>query len=261
MKKPTKRYRALAEYYDAEYAESKMLQQDVPFFLGQLPKRRQSILELCVGTARAAIPMAQAGHRVVGVDYARDLLDIATRKRDAVGLTDRDLELAYGNVLHLNRPEQFDWICIFFNTFLSFPTLAEQDRLLQAVRRHLKPRGRFLIDVFQPDLGLLSGAQSKGFDPHLFYVPALDRTVYQTTEIKRDPTRQIQDVTFHYRWFDAKGREHREKNSFQLTWMFPRELHLLLERNGLRIENMYGNYDGSELSKDSPRIIAKCRTK
>jgi len=34
MKNPTKRYRAMAEYYDAEYAESKMLQQDVPFFLG-----------------------------------------------------------------------------------------------------------------------------------------------------------------------------------------------------------------------------------
>src|ERR1700744_5649539 len=96
-----KRYRAIAEYYDAEYAESKMLQQDVPFFLGQLPKRRQSILELCVGTARAAIPMAQAGHQVVGVDYDADLLKIAERKRQGVGIRSADLELIKLNVLQL----------------------------------------------------------------------------------------------------------------------------------------------------------------
>jgi SAM-dependent methyltransferase len=253
-----KRYRAIAEYYDAEYAESKMLRQDVPFFLGQLPKKRQSILELCVGTARAAIPMAQAGHRVVGVDYARDSLDIAIRKRDSVGLGEKELKLEFGDVLKLNLGERFDWICIFFNTLLGFPNLAEQDQLLTIVRRHLKPRGRFWIDIFNPDLALLSGSQTKGFDPHLFFVPALDRTVFQTTEIKRDCSKQIQDVTFHYRWFDARGREHREKNVFQMTWVFPRELQLLLERNGLRIERLFGNYDGSELAANSPRIIARC---
>jgi SAM-dependent methyltransferase len=252
------RYRAIAEYYDAEYAESKMLQQDVPFFLGQLPKKRQSILELCVGTARAAIPLAQAGNRVVGMDYDPDLLEIAGRKRAAVGLGEKELMLKLGNVLKLNMPEQFDWICIFFNTLLAFPTLAEQDRLLGVVRRHLKPRGRFWIDIFNPDLALLSNSQAKGFDPHLFFVPALDRTVFQTTEIRRDLARQIQTVTFHYRWFDPRGRERREKNTFQMTWLFPRELQLLLERNGLRIEMLFGNYDGSELATHSPRIIARC---
>jgi SAM-dependent methyltransferase len=253
-----KRYRAIAEYYDAEYAESKMLQQDVPFFLGQLPKKRQSILELCVGTGRAAIPMAQAGHRVTGIDYDQDALDIAVRKRDAVGLSQKELLLKSGNVLKLNLPLKFDWICIFFNTLLAFPALAEQDRLLGIVRRHLSPRGRFWLDIFNPDLRLLAGSQTKGFDPHLFYVPALDRTVFQTTEIKRDCTKQMQDVTFHYRWFDPNGREHREKNTFQMTWLFPRELQLLLERNGLRIERLFGNYDGSELGTHSPRIIARC---
>jgi ubiquinone/menaquinone biosynthesis C-methylase UbiE len=85
-----KSYRAIAEYYDAENENHAVLREDVPFFLGQLPRRRrQSVLELAAGTARAAIPIAQAGHGVVGVDYAADMLDIARRKRDAVGLTDR----------------------------------------------------------------------------------------------------------------------------------------------------------------------------
>lgn len=258
MKHPGKRYRAIADYYDAEYAQSKMLQQDVPFFLGQLPKKRQSILELCVGTARAAIPMAQAGHRVVGVDYDRDLLEIARRKRDAVGLSDRNLLLVYGDVLKLKLGERFDWICLLFNTLLAFPNLVEEDALLRRVRDHLKPRGRFWLDIFQPDLHLLCGTQNRGFDPHLFYVPALNRTVYQTTEIKRQISRQTQEVIFHYQWYDQTGREHREKNSFEMTWLFPRELQMLLERNGLRIERLFGNYDGCEVTTKSPRLIARC---
>ncbi len=253
-----KRYRAIAEYYDAEYAESKMLQQDVPFFLGQLPKKKQSILELCVGTARAAIPLAQAGHRVVGVDYDRQLLEIARRKRDSVGIADRDLQLVFGDVLKIKLDQRFDWICIFFNTLLAFPTLAEEDALLRRVCEHLKPRGRFWLDIFQPDMHLLAGAQTRGFDPHLFYVPELNRTVYQTTEIKRQLSRQTQQVFFHYRWFDEQGREHREKNGFEMTWLFPRELQMLLERNGLRIERLFGNYDGSSVNAKSPRLIARC---
>src|SRR4051812_6178457 len=103
-----KRYKAIAEYYDAEYAGLAMLDQDVPFFLSHLPKRRQSILELAAGTARAAIPIAQAGHRVVAVDYDPDMLAIAKRKRDSVGLPERDLSLLKRDVLKLSLPEKFD---------------------------------------------------------------------------------------------------------------------------------------------------------
>jgi len=94
-----KRYRAIAEYYDFENAHHRMLEEDVPFFLGQLPNRRQSILELATGTGRAAIPIAQAGHRVVGVDYAKDMLAIARRKRDAVGLAERAFAIVHGDWL------------------------------------------------------------------------------------------------------------------------------------------------------------------
>lgn len=253
-----KRYRAIAEYYDFENAHHAMLEQDVPFFLGHLPRRRQAVLELAVGTARAAIPIAQAGHAVVGVDYAKDMLAIARRKRDAIGLTDRQLALVHGDLLHLDLHRPFDWVCLLFNTLLAFTALDELDAVLQAVHRHMKPRGRFWVDVFQPNLQLLARATSDDLDPCSFYVPSLDRTVMKTTQIARDPAKQVQRVTFHYTWFDANGVEHRQRSAFAMTFLFPRELQLLLERNGLRIEHLYGNYDASRLNADSPRMIACC---
>jgi SAM-dependent methyltransferase len=258
--KKHKLYRAIAEYYDAENANHRVLEEDVPFFLGQLPKRRQTILELAVGTGRAAIPLAQAGHRVVGIDYADDMLAIGRRKRDAVGLGERELSLLRGDLLKggLDLRARFDWVCIFFNSFLGFPTLEQQDRVLAFARRHMKPRGRFWIDVFQPDPSVLAKPVSRAMDPTLFHVPRYDRTVLKTTEIRQSPESQVQHVTFHYAWVDANGVTRRERTEFDGTYIFPRELRILLERNGFAVEHLWGNYDGSPISANSPRMIARC---
>jgi SAM-dependent methyltransferase len=251
-------YHAIADYYDAEYESREMLAHDVPFFLGQLPKRKQGVLELAVGTARAAIPIVQAGHRVVGVDYDARMIQLASQKRDSVGLRENQLKLVRQDILRLNLREKFDWICIFFNTFVNFTTLQQQDRLLKVVRAHLKRSGRFWLDIFNPDLTLLARPRSAKLDPVLFYVPHLQRAVSRVTEIRPDPVHQRQHVIFHYRWFERE-RERRQRVEFDLTFLFPRELQLLIERNGLWIESIYGNYDGSKLTNDSPRIIACCR--
>src|SRR6476619_3513226 len=128
-----KAYRAPAHWYDAENQRHAVLKQDVPFFMGQLPAKKQSILELACGTGRAAIPLALAGHRVVGIDYAPEMIDIAGMKRNAAGLSEKKLRLEVGDMLDLNLRERFDWVCVFFNTFCNFTTLELQDRVLENV--------------------------------------------------------------------------------------------------------------------------------
>lgn len=252
------RYRELAAYFDAENAEREMLRHDVPFFLGQLPRRAQSVLELCAGTGRAAIPIAQAGHRVLGVDYAPDMLAIARRKRDAAGLREDQFRLVRADALKLNLRRRFDWVCIFFNTFLSFAMPDRQNRLLRVIRTHLKPQGRLWLDMFNPDLSMIANPRIENIDQATFYVPGLARTVHRSVTLVRTGP-QIERCTFNYLWFDESGNEHREQSSFDLTFLFERELRLLMEHNGLKIEKLWGNYDGSPLSLSSPRMIARCR--
>lgn len=253
-------YKAIAQYYDAEYENAPILQCDVPFFLGHLPpKKRLRVLDVACGTGRASIPIAQAGHRVVGIDYDAAMLDLAIFKRDSVGLTAKQLDFVRQNALKIDLVDRFDWATIFFNTFLNFTTLEQQDALLRGIHAHLRPRGRLWLDIFQPNLEILSKPESKGHDTYMFYVPAFDRTVQRSIDIKRDPSKQIQNITFHYRWFDGDGVEQHETSEFDLTFMFPRELQLLLERNGFELECIYGDYDGSKLNPDSPRMIAMAR--
>jgi SAM-dependent methyltransferase len=253
-----KPYRAPAAWYDAENERHPVLKQDVPFFLGQLPASPQSILELACGTGRACIPLALAAHRVTGIDYAPEMIDIAKTKRDAAGLSAKQLDLAVGDMLALDLRRQFDWVCVFFNTFCNFTTLELQDRVMRTIVRHLKPKGRFWLDVFNPDPGLLAEPTVSGRDPYLFHVPEEARSVFFSTDVRRGEEPQVQHVIHRYEWFDERGRRRKATHAFDMTFFYPRELRLLAERHGLRVEHFWGNYDGSGVTPDAPRIIARC---
>src|SRR5205085_7705091 len=139
---------------------------------------RQSVLELAVGSGRTAIPIAQAGHRVVGIDNDPAMLRLAAQKRDSVGLKSTQLQLIKRDILNLRLNRKFDWICLFFNTFLVFTTLQEQHRALDNIRRHLKPTDRLWRDIFQPNLPILAQDESTNLQPKTFYVPQLYRTAF-----------------------------------------------------------------------------------
>lgn len=265
MPQPARRksseYKAIAAYYDAEYDHLPYLQTDVPFLLSRMPRQSQRVLELAVGTGRAAIPLAEAGHRVVGVDNDPAMLERAARKRDFVGVAAERLVLAAGDARtyrHVGGAAKFDWVVILFNTLLAFPTLEQLDRVLATCRYHLRPSGRLWVDVFNPNLPLLADGRSYGLDPLTFYVPELDRTVSRTADLEDigGSASQRRQVTFHYRWFEC-GRERHRRVRFEMTWIMPRELTLLLERHGMRVGEMWGDHDGSPVGEGSPRLICE----
>lgn len=253
-------YRALPEFYDDEYADLSMLQRDAGFLLSKLPKQRRDVLMLACGTGRVAIPIAQAGHRVVGVDIDPKMLGAAERKRDFVGLHARELSFATQDLLALDLgTKRFDVAAIVFNTFLLFTTLPEQDRVLQHAARHLKRGGTMWIDIFNPDLARIAEDEAINADVKMFLSRELNTGVQRLTHIRDTGKPQVRETTFEYRWFDEKRRAHKRVVKFELTYLFPRELTMLLERNGFIVEACFGNYDGSPVTSNSPRIIAVAR--
>lgn len=192
-----------------------------------------------------------------------EMIDLAVRRRDAAGLTNKQLSLAVGDMLDLDLGQTFDWVCVFFNTLCNFTSLELQDRVFATVVRHLKPGkngkgGRFYTDLFNPDPGLWAESEVTARDPYIFRSPDDGRTIYFSTDVMRSSEPQVQHVIHRYEWFDDKGKRKRATHEFDMTSIYPRELQLLAERHGLVVEAMWGNYDGSPVTPDSPRIIARC---
>jgi SAM-dependent methyltransferase len=253
-------YRPISEFYDAEYADQAILKQDVGFFLAQAGDEALDVLEIGCGTGRAAVPIACQGHRVVGFDVDEAMLDIAAERGREAQLDERRLRLLAADATDPQWPKRlgsgrFDVCCCFFNTFLAFGSPESQEICLSAARSVLKPGGRLWLDVFNPNLELIAGSigGADELEPTLFALPD-GRSVMRLTKLKASTVRQVTQVTFDYEWFE-RGRRRRRSRRFEMAWIMPRELERLLRICSFRIEQVWGDYDGSALKDGSPRQI------
>ncbi len=103
------------------------------------------ILELACGACAHGIPLAQHGHEVTGIDRSAAMLATAAENAQQTGVA---LTLVQGDVINFTLPTaDFDAAIFMFETF---PVITEYTDLMShfnAVRRHLKPGGLYIIDL------------------------------------------------------------------------------------------------------------------
>ncbi len=101
------------------------------------------VLDVPCGNGRLAIPLAERGCRVTGVDITTALLQEARSASEEANL---DLELAETDMRDLPWTERFDGAFCFWGSFGYFDDGGNR-RFLEAVHRALKTDGRFALDI------------------------------------------------------------------------------------------------------------------
>jgi SAM-dependent methyltransferase len=101
-------------------------------------------LELGVGTGRIAIPLAERGVEVVGIDASKRMLDLLRTRSDRVATVT-------GEMADVAADGEFDLVYVVFNTFFGLLSQGDQVRCFANVARRLKPDGAFVIQAFVPD--------------------------------------------------------------------------------------------------------------
>lgn len=192
------------------------------------------VLEIMSGTGSIAIPLAQAGHDVTGVEMAEPMLVEAERKSHAAGV---DIEWVRGDARAFDLGRQFRLILLPSNSVCHLLTRQELEGCLASVARHLQPDGRFALNVFVPSLPLLirSAEEEQEFGGYLD--PDSGEQVVMTARSWYDADTQIK----HHRLLRRVGKGPVEPDG-ELTMRiyFPQELDALLWYNGFAIEHKYG---------------------
>jgi SAM-dependent methyltransferase len=111
-------------------------------------------LEFGVGTGRLAVPLAERGVDVTGVDISPEMLAKLKEKSSAVTVVEADMA-----TVSLER--EFAVAFIAFNSIFILETQEEQVELFRNAARHLRPGGRFVLETVvvkppSPDQGKLS---------------------------------------------------------------------------------------------------------
>lgn len=136
-----------ARSYDAIYAE-KDYEGECDFieesFRRQARGAVRSVLDLGCGTGNHAIPLARRGYRVMGVDRSPAMIEVA-RGKSAAGL---NLEWVVADIRGLRLPGTYDAALLMF-AVLSYQTgNADVCAVLETARRHLRPGGVLVFDVW-----------------------------------------------------------------------------------------------------------------
>ena len=117
--------------------------EDVPKIAALTGTSDGCTLDLACGPGRYAIPLAQAGFTVTGVDRTRFLLDKARARATCAGA---NVEWLEQDMREFVRPAAFDLAINVFTSFGYFDDAADNRRVLENVYASLKPGGTFVFD-------------------------------------------------------------------------------------------------------------------
>jgi ubiquinone/menaquinone biosynthesis C-methylase UbiE len=225
---------------------------DVAFYLAQARRTRGPILELACGTGRIAIPLARAGFEVTGLDRAPGMLAIARGKLRAEPIP--GLRFVRGTMTRFSLPQRFSLVLIAFRSFQHLLTVREQRACLESVRRHLMPKGRLIVNLFDPRLDLcVPDIPANPMTRSTVHDQATGRDVSVTvTDRRNDPLSQ----TFSERWRWTVTRQGRVVQRFddvlRLRWTHRHEMRHLFELTGFRVLAEY-----SDFKRAPPRYAAE----
>jgi SAM-dependent methyltransferase len=215
-----------ADRYDEWSAD---MTDDIPFYV-ELAKATEGLLvELAVGNARVAIPVAEAtGRPVVGIDLSPAMLAQARDRAEAAGV---ELDLRQGDMRDFELEEPAGLVYCPYRALLHLPTWADRKRAFERVAAALRPGGRFAWNAFAFDHGIaarLDGHHQEEPVPHSLRYAVGDNRI---------------DIVL-----DGGGTS-------SLWWATKNEWLGLIDVSGLEVEALYGGFDGGPFDDESREYV------
>jgi len=225
----------LAEVYDQWFGD---YEQEAIDMLAQLAGNGAA-LELGIGTGRMALPLAERGVKVHGIDAAPAMVAKLRARPGGDGIA-----VTMGNFADVNVEGEFALIFIVFNTLFALLEQAEQVRCFRNVAAHLAPGGTFVVEGFVPDVTRFHDGKSLRA-----YTVSNERVSLQAAQ--HDPVRQR--FMTQYLVFTDRGVG---LYPVEVRYAWPSELDLMAELAGLKLRHRWGNWKREPFTSSSEKHVS-----
>ncbi|QPP08378.1 class I SAM-dependent methyltransferase [Streptomyces bathyalis] len=235
--------RETAERYDAAEAERSSADVLGPAlaFLAELAGTGRA-LEFAIGTGRVGVPLRERGVPVVGIELSEHMAAVLRRKVD-----EDTLPVAIGDMATTVVSGEFSLVYVVYNTITNLLTQDEQVECFRNAARHLRPGGRFVIELGVPPLRFLPPGQvAVPFDVSEQHLGFDTFDLVEQTLVSHHFTRDGDD-----------GRYRRDSSRHRYAW--PAELDLMARIAGLELERRIEDWDGAPFTQDSTKHISVWR--
>jgi len=194
-------------------------------------------LELGIGTGRIALPLAQRGIRVHGIDLSDAMV---ARLRAKPGADQIDVTI--GDFATTKVEGRFPVAYLVFNTIMNLTSQDEQVACFQNVAAHLQPGGCFVIEVGIPDLQRLPPGETV----RAFTVTP-ERLGFDEYDIA------AQGLISHHYWIED-GKLEVFSAPFRYVW--PAELDLMARLAGMSLRERWSGWNREPFTSDSRQHVS-----
>ncbi len=254
---PKMDYVAWAEWYDIFYSAADP--GDIEFYHGLCRASGGPVLEIGVGTGRIALPLAREGMEIVGIDLNEPMLKVAQRKALEAAPLSGSLKLIQADMRKFDLKRQFPVVTIPARTLLLAITEEDQFHTLCCAASHLAPDGTLAFNLFYPDPEMLADEPDEEFLLEVVEKPDGGRYVL-TAKNRFDTAEQLNHGVQIAEELDAAGEVlRREELEVVVRYLYPDQVTSLCERAGLEVVEMWGDFEGAEVTEESDEIVVTAR--
>ncbi len=205
----------------------------------------QSVLDLGCGTGSLAAEIAKTVPRVVGVDPAHGMLEVARHRPGG----DRVI-FVQGDARAIRLKQTFDLIVMTGHAFQCFLTRDDRAALFATIAAHLNLQGRFIFDSRNPlreEWREWTPEQSRRTLLH----PQLG-DIDEWNDVSFDAE---SDVATYGTTYSVRVTGESRRTEARIAFTSQSELSELFADAGLRVERWLGDWDGAAYDDASPEII------
>jgi SAM-dependent methyltransferase len=263
MPEPESLAAAIARLYDLDLSEDPG---DVDLYRALARRTGGPIVELAVGTGRIALPLAEDGHRVVGVDNDRAMLDRARARIAQAGpeVAER-LRLVERDLVDADRDEAvaaggpYSLAILGLNSILLLPSVAGQRGALATMARLLAPGGVAVVDAWQPSPADLVAFDGRISLEWLRTDQVAGREVTKKLAAWYEHLRRLVTLTTIFEEGAPGEPPSRWVRQDVLRLISADELVAFTEAAGLEVEQVAGSYELGPLDPGSDRVLLIAR--
>ena len=178
---------------------------------------------------------------VVGIELSPHMVEQLRTKVD-----EDTIPVVLGDMATASAPGEFSLVYLVYNTIANLLTQEEQVACFRNAARHLAPGGRFVIELWIPELRKLP--------------PGVHATVWVSEPgyIGLDTYDVLHQrvVSHHFRFDEGRAADHGHTPH---RYIWPAELDLMGQLAGFTLESRHADWDGSELTEDSRSHVSVYR--
>ncbi|MCL0089173.1 class I SAM-dependent methyltransferase [Dehalococcoidia bacterium] len=245
-----------AEFYDILHFSYK---QDIPFFVEMARRYGPLVLELGCGTGRLLLPIAESGTAIVGLDSSDQMLAICRTKMNVYDeQTKARITLVHGDMVDFQLNQIFALAFFACNTFNLLISQEHQVKALCKVYDHLSAEGILIIDNCTPNIqGFMESNGKQAV--YEFVNPANGNKIIDKFTPHYDFIQQLEHAKIVLEEYSEGELVRTARTKTTSTFLFPRELQLLLKYCRFEVLNIWKNHNQESFDSDAGEIIILAR--